>query len=66
MTKRKGERPVLQQFQRWSDDHPVARLIRGGDHWFRAWMWQMATPYFNLARRTGIPVGRLVAIDCGM
>jgi len=65
MSRRKGEQPVPQQLQRWSDDHPVPRLIRDGDHWFGAWVGQMATPYVKLAKRTGIPIGRLTAIDRG-
>jgi hypothetical protein len=54
-----------QQLQRWSDDHLVARMIRDGDYWFGAWVGQMATPYVKLTKRTGIPAGRLVAIDRG-
>lgn len=65
MSRRKGEQPVPQRLQRWSDDHPVARLIRNGDHWFGAWVGQMATPYVKLAKRTGISIGRLAAIDRG-
>lgn len=56
---------MVQQLQRWSNDHPVARLIRDGDHWFGTWVGQMATPYVKLAKRTGIPIGRLAAIDRG-
>ncbi|MGN6621199.1 MAG: hypothetical protein ACTHKR_09085, partial [Sphingomonas sp.] len=41
------------------------RLIRGGDHWFGAWMGQMATPYVKLAQRTGLSIGRITAIDRG-
>ena len=63
--RRKGEQPVPRQLQRWSDDHPVARCIRDGDGWFQAWLNQMATPYVRLGKITGIPVTRLMAIDCG-
>ena len=65
MSRRKGEQPVPQRLQRWSDDHPVARAMRDGDRWFYAWLAQMATPLAKLAKRTGMPVNRLIAIDQG-
>lgn len=63
MSRRKGERPVPQRLQHWSDDHPVARAIRDGDYWFYAWLAQMATSYVRLTKRTGITVNRLIAIN---
>jgi hypothetical protein len=63
--RRKGERPVVKQLTRWSPDHPVARAIGDGDHWFKAWQMQECTPDQKLSRLTGISTGRFVAMELG-
>lgn len=65
MTRRKGERRVAVPLTTWTESHPVAQSIREGDSWFGAWQRQMCTPYSRLAKLTGIPAARLVAIDAG-
>jgi hypothetical protein len=63
--RRKGEQPVSKVVVDWSDDHPVAGSIRRGDKWFFAWLMQMCTPYWRLAKRTGIAEARLREINGG-
>ena len=65
MSRRKGERPIARPLDTWSNDHPVARMIREGDSWFYAWLYQRATPLVKLARQTGISVPRLMTINNG-
>lgn len=65
MTRRKGERSVQRPLQRWTPEHPVARMIATGDRWFAAWTAQMATPYVRLSKVTGIPLPRLDTISRG-
>ena len=40
-------------------------MIREGDGWFYAWLYQRATPLAKLARQTGISVPRLMTINKG-
>ncbi|SMF70465.1 hypothetical protein [Allosphingosinicella indica] len=63
--RRKGERlrPIL--LDTYGPEHGVARAIRDGDRWFGAWQRQKATPYAMLAKRTGIPLARISALDAG-
>jgi hypothetical protein len=61
--RRKGEQPVPKRVVGWSDDHQVARCLRGGDRWFFAWAMQMCTPFPTLARRTGIAFARLQEME---
>lgn len=61
--RRKGERPIVRAVVGWSVDHQCARAIREGDPWFRAWMFQMSTPYWRLAKATRIPEARLREIE---
>lgn len=65
MTKRKGERPVPQELDRWAPDHPVANMIRTGTPWFSAWQMQKCVARFRLAKLTGISERRLEAISRG-
>ncbi len=65
MTRRKGERPLERRLDRWSSEHPAARMIASGDSWFNAWVAQKATPLRRLSRQTGIGVGRLMTIGQG-
>jgi len=63
VTRRKGERPLVKPLAVWSDQHPVAHMIRTGDYWFTAWRAQECTPYGKLSKMTGIPVRRLMEIE---
>lgn len=64
--RRKGERPVEKVWPAWDGDwHPVRRMIDDGDDWFRAWVFQAVTPWVRLARASGVPLARIVAIDNG-
>ncbi|MBW4331378.1 hypothetical protein KY084_10895 [Stakelama sp. CBK3Z-3] len=63
MSRRKGERPVALELDRYGEDHPVAQMIADGDNWFQAWTAQTATPLTTLAKRTGIPRTRLLTIE---
>lgn len=65
MSRRKGERPVLRYLDRWSTDHPVAHSIASGTHWYSAWAMQKSNSQSSLARATGIPMARLMAIEDG-
>lgn len=65
MTRRKGERPIERPLDRFTPDHPVARTISQGDHWFYAWLAQKSTPLVRLARITGIPAERFFPIQRG-
>jgi hypothetical protein len=65
MTRRKGERPVPKRLVVLTPDSPVRRSIAEGDHWFDAWVAEASTPWARLARDTGIPMRRFVAIRDG-
>lgn len=65
MSRRKGERSIPHLLETWSEDHPVALMIRTGSDWFTAWQMQKCTPSAKLARQTGIAVPRLEAISYG-
>lgn len=61
----KGQQPIPQMLDHWSNDHPVASDIRDGTFWFQAWLTQKTTPYARLSRLTGIPAQRFDAIQQG-
>ncbi|WP_150291149.1 helix-turn-helix domain-containing protein [Sphingobium estronivorans] len=63
--RRKGEQPIPRLLDSWSQDHPVANMIRTGSSWFAAWQMQKLTPAVKLARQTGIAPARLAAISAG-
>lgn len=63
--RRKGERPVVKALTNWSESHPVAHMIRTGDHWFQAWQMFACTSDSKLTRLTGISTGRFAAMELG-
>jgi len=63
--RRKGERPVPKRLAVLAPDSPVRRLMAEGDHWFDAWVAEASTPWARLARDTGIPIRRFIAISGG-
>lgn len=65
MARLKGQQPIPRPLRPFTDDHPVARSIRTGDHWFYAWLAQSSTPYVRLAKLTGIPIARFYDISTG-
>lgn len=65
MSRRKGERPVPQQLDRWAPDHPVAHMVKTGTRWFSAWQMQKCVATSRLAKMTGMSERRLEAISRG-
>jgi len=65
MMRRKGERPVPKRLVVLTPDSPVRRSIAEGDHWFDAWVAGASTPWARLARDTGVPIRRFIAISGG-
>lgn len=65
MVRRKGERPVVKTWATWNERHPVHDMISAGDRWLDAWTAQAAISWPVLARRSGVPLGRLFAINAG-
>ncbi len=65
MSRRKGEQPIPRLLDTWSQDHPVANMVRTGSSWFAAWQMQKCMPTAKLARQTGIAAARLTAISYG-
>lgn len=63
--RRKGERPLPKLLERWDDNGCIAGSIATGTHWLDAWLMQKNTPYARLAKATGIPVQRFIAITRG-
>jgi hypothetical protein len=63
--RRNGIRRPLPAVVSWSADHWAARYMQDGDAWFDAWMKAMATPGPTLAKRTRIPLDRLMQIARG-
>lgn len=59
MSRRKGERPVVHEPVMWSDSCGIARAIRTGDRWYRAWTVQQCLSADRIVRQTGINRGRL-------
>jgi hypothetical protein len=65
LMRRKVETPVVKSWMPWGTGHPVARMIATGDPWFRAWCFQACTILPALARKSGVSIGRLDALDRG-
>lgn len=65
MAYRKGERRIVKEVRRYTDDHPVAASIRSGSRWFNAWVTQMTTSYPVLTKRTKIGGERLMQLSHG-
>lgn len=63
--RRKGERKLKRQWMPWGLNHPVARAMRSGDSWFRAWQGQASVIWPKISRETGIPFARLTELDRG-
>jgi transcriptional regulator with XRE-family HTH domain len=63
--RRKGERPVVTSWPPYGLGHPVARMIAQGDRWLQAWTMQSCVPYERLAKRTGLSMERIFAIEQG-
>ncbi|MHA6768081.1 hypothetical protein [Sphingobium ummariense] len=63
--RRKGERPVPRELDRWAPDHPVADMIRTGTCWFDAWLIQKCTADITLSKLTGMDRRRIEAIRRG-
>ena len=63
--RRKGERPVAMSWPAYGPWHPVARMIARGDRWLLAWTMQSCVPYERLAKRTGLSIERIFAIEQG-
>lgn len=63
--RRKGKKPVTRTQLAITPSSPVMRVIADGDTWFNAWTFQQCTPLARLARTTGLPMGRLCAIEQG-
>jgi hypothetical protein len=63
--RRKGEKPVASSWPPYGPAHPVARMVADGDRWLLAWTMQCCVPYERLAKRTGLSLDRIYAIERG-
>lgn len=65
MAYRKGERRIVKEVRLYTEDHPVAQIIRRGSRWFDAWVTKMGTSYPTLTKRTKIASDRLMKLSHG-
>ena len=65
MSRRKGEKRLAKPLMTITPETAVVRSIVGGTPWFHAWMVQECTPLASLARKTGIPLARIEALEHG-